>query len=779
MVAAVLLAMVVQVGARSWSFDDGAVGWKKVTYSGTAEFSVSGNGRSGGCVVISSEKGADASWSFDAPVEAKAFYRLSGWVKTEGVKGAMGALFNVHQVAGSTTKAVTGDSGWTQVSIVFRSGGRTSVQVNCLFGGWGQSTGRAYYDDVRLEKIDMKDFPGPVTIDVTKTRDPISKYIYGQFIEHLGRCIYGGIWAEILEDRKIYYPIEGKPAYEHMKEGYDRLVASPWTFPHAAPTKQVQDEFRDQPVIRLEGIIYQSGLSTVAGRNYTFRVTYKGEDFGCELDGIKTSMQSSAFFRQSKTWTTITVSLHASETKTMSNATFYVKADASIAAVSLMPADNVDGFRRDTIDILKQLNAPIYRWPGGNFVSGYEWRDGIGDPDKRPTRPNPAWTGIDTNDMGINEFMQFCKLVGAEPLVVVNTGFGGPQEAADEVEYCNGTLYTTMGALRAANGHEEPFGVHWWGIGNEMYGGWQLGHIPVAQYVVKHNKTVERMRTVDPTIACVAVGDTGAWDEAMLPKTWQSMDLLSEHIYVQSRDDTVEHTRLLPEAIRRKAEWHRQNQPLLGIEPVKISMDEWNYWYGPYLYGELGTRYYWKDGMGVAAGLHEFFRNTDVFEMAQYAQTVNVIGAVKTTPTAAEFATTGLVLMMYRKYFGVLPVSVSGIDPDLGLDVSAALTADRKTLTIAVVNPYDREMTLPLSFAGQGSAGAQARRPAPQRSSSGAQAGWLAPQGILYTVQNDDPMAYNEPGVARRVDVKESPWADTSKLVLPKYSVTIARVEMQ
>ena len=786
MVAAIVLAVLSQQDRLSWTFDAQEIlspTWRQVTYSGQATFQYAVRGRTAGCVEVSSSNGADASWSIDAPVRPDSYYKLSGWVKTEGVTGAMGALLNVHQVAGATTKAVTGDSGWTQVETVFRTGARTSVQINCLFGGWGQSRGRAFYDDVVLERIDMTDFPGTVTIDVTKAREPISKYIYGQFIEHLGRCIYGGIWAEMLEDRKFYYPIENKEPYQRMREGYDRLIASPWRYPHGPSAFHTTDSFRDQPVLRLRGLIFQSDLSLIASREYVFRVTYKGDELGMELGSNSTFVFKK--FSRSQTWRTTSQTLVAKESLSDASITIASYGVTDIAAVSLMPADNIDGFRRDTIELLKELDAPIYRWPGGNFVSGYEWRDGIGDRDKRPTIPNPAWTGIDTNDVGTHEFIRFCELIGTEPLIVVNTGFGDPFSAAQWVEYCNGiaplprtpyssgtgvTVGPAWAQLRAANGSKEPFNVRWWGIGNEMYGSWQLGHVPVAQYVTKHNMTVDRMKTVDPTIKTIAVGETGPWDEAMLRQTRHNMDLLSEHIYVQERQDTIEHTRLLPEAIRRKADWHRRFQPTLQQEKVKISMDEWNYWYGPYLYGELGTRYFWKDGMGIAAGLHEFFRNTDVYEMAQYAQTVNVIGAIKTTPTAAEFETTGLVLAMYRKHFGTVPVSVEGINPDLGLDIVAALTADRKTLTIAIVNPFDREMTVPLNVIG-------AKLPEIFRPELGGR----PPQQPfwIYTIAHYDPMAYNEPGAPRRVNLLRTQWEDSSKLTVPKHSVTIARVALE
>ena len=191
-----------------------------------------------------------------------------------------------------------------------------------------------------------------------------------------------------------------------------------------------------------------------------------------------------------------------------------------------MPADNILGWRADTLALLKELDSPVYRWPGGNFVSGYDWKDGIGDPDRRPPRKNPAWKGVEPNDVGLHEFMDLMREIGAEPFVAVNTGLGEVDAAAEQVQYANGAADTPMGKLRAENGHPQPFGVEWWAIGNEMYGDWQLGHMPLEQYVEKHKAVVDAMRAVDPTIRPIAVGAVGRVepDDARLraPTTWTS-----------------------------------------------------------------------------------------------------------------------------------------------------------------------------------------------------------------------------------------------------------------
>ena len=200
-----------------------------------------------------------------------------------------------------------------------------------------------------------------------------------------------------------------------------------------------------------------------------------------------------------------------------------------------MPADNVHGLRADTLELLRRLNAPIYRWPGGNFVSGYNWKDGIGDRDRRPARWERAWNDVEDNDFGIDEFLDFCREINTEPLIVVNTGLGGFDQAAQEVEYANGPAESRWGGERAHNGHPAPYGVAWWGIGNEMYGNWQLGNVPVERYVLRHNAFVAAMRAVDSRIRVVAVGAGGKWNDLIVPGCAAHADLLSLHHYSERK----------------------------------------------------------------------------------------------------------------------------------------------------------------------------------------------------------------------------------------------------
>ena len=163
-----------------------------------------------------------------------------------------------------------------------------------------------------------------------------------------------------------------------------------------------------------------------------------------------------------------------------------------------MPADNVHGFRAEVIAVLKQLHSGMYRLPGGNFLSAHEWRDAIGDLDKRPPIMDPVWNAVQPNDVGTDEFLTCAGCSDVDPYITVNAGFGDAWSAAQLVEYVNGAATTPMGRLRAANGHPQPYKVKLWGIGNEPWGDWQLGFMPLEQFALKHNLFAKAMRRVDP-----------------------------------------------------------------------------------------------------------------------------------------------------------------------------------------------------------------------------------------------------------------------------------------
>ncbi|MEW6074126.1 MAG: alpha-L-arabinofuranosidase C-terminal domain-containing protein [Planctomycetota bacterium] len=743
----------------------GPAGWAPSRWTGEGTFELASPGRTGErCVAIRSASGADVSWQATVPVRILSRYRLAGWIRTEGVdvaKGGRGALFNIHDLQPVATPAVAGTSGWTRVEVEFDTGLHDSILLNCLLGGWGEVTGAAWYDDVMLELLSTPEFEPGLVIDAGAVGEPISKFIYGQFIEHLGRCIYGGIWAEMLEDRKFFFAVGAaeSPWRARGEPGSVRMATdSPFT---GAQT----------PEIALPGGggaagIVQGGLGLVAGREYVGRIWLAGDPGAGEVeialvwgdapaarDAVRAPAPGPDYAR-TELWFTpgATTDFGRLEVRAAGTGAFRV------GAVSLMPADNVHGLRADTLALLRELDAPIYRWPGGNFVSGYDWRDGIGDRDRRPPRKNPAWRGIEPNDFGLDEFLAFCRELGTEPYIALNSGLGEVESAVDELRYANDPPDSPLGQLRAANGHPAPYGVHFWGIGNEMYGDWQLGHMPLAEYVQKHNRFAAALRAADPSIELVGVGAVGPWSETMLTACAEHMDLLSEHFYRGEAPGLIAHVAQIPEAVRAIAAVHRRYRetlPSLAGRAIRIALDEWNYWYGPAEYGEIGTRYFLKDALGIAAGLQEYARNSDLYFMANYAQTVNVIGCIKTTKTAAAFDPPGLVLSLYRRQFGVLPVATTCAPP---LDAMAALTADGRVLTIGVVNPTREAVELPLSLAGAA----------------------LAGPGTVWRIAGDDPQASNTPGEPPGVVVEEEPFAGPlDRLAVAPCGVTLFALDLE
>jgi len=618
-----------------------------------------------------------------------------------------------------------------------------------------------------------------VSIDLSITGQPIEKYIYGQFIEHLGRCIYGGIWSEMVEDRKFYYPVKenfnpyGTASDEFWGTGpYSYMNASPWQI--IGPGEQVQME-REKPYTGEQSVkvhapgdgspagLRQYGLALIQGKPYTGRIVISGEDsslpvvinlrtddnnIDIPVEEIGPEFQTIEF-RFESPFSSDSVML---EIFSEGSGTF------TIGTLSIMPADNIKGWRKDVVALMKELESPVYRWPGGNFVSGYNWHDGIGDRDKRPPRKNPAWKGVEPNDVGIHEYMDLMYLLDAEAFIAVNTGLGTLEEVTEEIEYVNGPEDSEWGKIRSENGHPEPYHVKWWAVGNEMFGSWQLGHMPLSEYVNKHNLIAEAMWKVDPDARLIGVGALGEWSEKMLSEAADKMNLISEHIYCRELDTVSAHIAQIANSVKRVADAHRKYRSEiegLAEKDIRIAMDEWNYWYGDYLYGELGVRYHHKDALGIAKGLHEYFRNSDLFFMANYAQTVNVIGCIKTTATEAGFATTAMPLMLYRKHFETIPVQVNQSIPLL--DVAAAISPDQHILTVSMVNSDDQPKSFQLDIPGQS----------------------LPRNGKAWIIHHEDPEAYNVPGEDPEVTIVASDYTmKRNRIEVAAYAIMLLKFEI-
>jgi alpha-L-arabinofuranosidase len=313
-----------------------------------------------------------------------------------------------------------------------------------------------------------------------------------------------------------------------------------------------------------------------------------------------------------------------------------------------------DGFRGDVLDHVRDLGVSVVRYPGGNFVSGYRWEDGIGPVESRPERLDLAWHSRETNAFGAAEFATWTRKAGVEPMMAVNLGTRGVQEACDLLEYCNHPGGTYWSDLRIAHGHEKPFDVRLWCLGNEMDGPWQIGHKTAAEYGRLAAETARAMRMIDPSLELVACGSSGAsmptfgaWEATVLEEAYDEVDHISLHAYYQERDGDL--ASFLASAVDMEAyidsvvaTADHVRAKVRSSKRINLSFDEWNVWYladwqrqdpiedWPVAPPLLEDTYTVADAVVVGSMLIALLRHSDRVAIACLAQLVNAIAPIRT-----------------------------------------------------------------------------------------------------------------------------------------------------
>jgi len=315
-----------------------------------------------------------------------------------------------------------------------------------------------------------------------------------------------------------------------------------------------------------------------------------------------------------------------------------------------------NGFRRDVISLVREIDVPIVRYPGGNFVSGYNWEDGIGPKAERPARTDLAWTVIENNQVGVDEFAAWCRAVGTEPMMAVNLGTRGVADAKNLLEYCNFESGTYYSDLRAKYGNPKPHDIKLWCLGNEMDGPWQIGHKTAYEYGRIAAETARVMRMLDPTIETVACGSSnwempqfGKWESEVLAECYDEVDYLSLHQYYGNRDNNTSEylasnlamDRFIGEVI---AICDAEKAKKRSNKTIHLSFDEWNVWYhsnedhverwsqAPH---QLEDIYNFEDALLVGSMLITLLRHADRIKIACMAQLVNVIAPIMTSDKSA------------------------------------------------------------------------------------------------------------------------------------------------
>lgn len=327
------------------------------------------------------------------------------------------------------------------------------------------------------------------------------------------------------------------------------------------------------------------------------------------------------------------------------------------------PSADPNGFRRDVLDLVRELAVPVVRYPGGNFVSAYDWEDGVGRREKRPRRLDYAWGVTETNEFGTNEFMAWCRAAGTEPMMACNLGTRGIDAARRLLEYCNAPAGTLLGDLRKEHGHSQPYNVRTWCLGNEMDGPWQTGHKSAEEYGRLANETANALRQFDPGLELIACGSSGPgmptfpeWERTVLEHCYDQVDALSIHLYVRQAGH-----KSVADYLACPAQMEQQIRDVLAAcdfvkakrrqkKIMMLSFDEWNVWdmdkgTPPFERWAVAPRqleniYTFADALVGGGMLLVLLRHSSRVQCACLAQMVNVIAPIVTEPGGAAWRQT-------------------------------------------------------------------------------------------------------------------------------------------
>lgn len=324
------------------------------------------------------------------------------------------------------------------------------------------------------------------------------------------------------------------------------------------------------------------------------------------------------------------------------------------------PSADADGFRKDVLELIRELDMPLTRYPGGNFVSAYRWEDGVGPRAERPVRLDLAWKALEPNSFGTDEFMKWCRKAGTAPMMAVNLGTRGPAEAQQLVEYCNFPGGTALSDCRRKNGSQEPYGVKVWCLGNEMDGPWQLGQRSADEYGRVAREAAKMMRLTDPEVELVVCGSSsdgmpslGRWEETVLEHTYDVVDYLSIHQYFGNRTDNTPGYLAMPEVMSAYIDNIVACCDAVGTrkkskKKIMLSFDEWNVWYHSVNKDKqspewtvarplLEDIYNMEDALLVGMLLMTLHNHADRVKIACIAQSVNVIAPIMTEKNGAAW----------------------------------------------------------------------------------------------------------------------------------------------
>lgn len=683
-------------------------GWELVTYGArsTAEpdREIVREGRQS--LRIRASEPSDTAMGQEVALRPRGWYRFSGWVRTQGLDPRDAQVYGTYQVQRAGGKGTvassashSGDTDWTEIVLVFQAPGDGRVRIAPFLTGFGKGTGTAWFDGMRLEAFEPSRAPAIITREPLQT-GRIDPGQYGQFIEYLCSLV-PGMWADKLCDA-----------------GFEGL--SPYTLLHYLR----ETDFRDRPWYPCGATNrgrFDLDTSTKVGGSSSYRIT-AGEDIPCTLgiaqDGIAIerglACRLSIHLKQVGIREPVRIRLHRDGTDYAAcefqaagdwaryEARLVPKATDDRATIAiefrgpgtlwldsarLMPEDAVGGWRKDVVEAVRDMKPGVIRF-GGSAVDvteagNFEWRDTIGDADRRKTLR--AWGGLQPAGAGLEEIVQFCRLVGAEPLICVRIVGRTARDAADQVEYFNGRPETPMGALRAKNGHPEPYHIRYWQVGNEQGG---------PDYERRLPEFCKAMKAVDPSIELLAsyprpgvIRGSGEWLDYVSPHHYDCADLAGCEADLQAI--------------------HKRIRELAPGRKIRVAVTEWNTTAGDA--GPRRARLWTLENALACSRYHNLIhRHCDLVAIANRSNIVNSFcsGFIQTDNHRLYKTPTYHAQRLYSTMAGDRPLRIESSLPALSVpDLSATMAADGKSVVLFAVNDQREAIERPLDFSAFGREG--------------------------------------------------------------------------
>ena len=559
-----------------------------------------------------------------------------------------------------------------------------------------------------------------ISIDASKVEGEISPILYGQFDEFMFEGVKGGLSAELLRDRSFDASPNaiGLPRYwerDPDDRNDDSALHFHWDADVFYPSNRaVKTDVPDHSLRVDLGYdsgqrhgIHQGGIPVRKGLTYTGHLWAKTENFRgsitVALEADRTGGERYASAEISNVqgeWRKYDFQLTSTVDDPLAKLAilFHGKGRLWIDQVSLMPGDAVHGVRADVFEKLKAVRPSFIRWPGGNVAQDYHWMWGVGPKDERPAWINLSWANeLESGDFGTDEFVQLCRDLGTEPSLTVNVEGRGAtvQEAADWVEYANGPATSKYGAMRATDGHSEPYHVKFWEIGNEIWGDWVRGHSDAATYAANLGRYAPALRAVDPSIQLIGVGDNKMdWDRTVLKASGSQIDYLAVHHYYGQREMKGDVKNLMAHPLhyeRFYEEMKRTVAELVPGHPIHLAINEWNTSLPlPAQHSMLSALY--------AGRLMNVFERSSIVGMSAPSDMVNGWsgGLIQASRHGVFVTPTYLANELYASHLGAQRLSVQVISPTFDsslegrnipyLDVVVSRSKDGKQIFIKAVN---------------------------------------------------------------------------------------------